>query len=636
MSDSTAGSTIDDHGLSVEHTAKEPESMKRTQLSALAFAGILAATSLTAPALAATETDSPGLGAGPSQSSESGSEPGLEDSGSESGKSPESAGDEPSQSDGKNADSKDSDSTDSSKGASPQVSRNDGITTKTFAAKPSQVKAISLDADEVNILGASWQGYDPGIEIRYKDGSGWSKWEELAADDEGGPDPASAEAGQIPAAAADGHSEAVPILDATAAEVRTSGDEKDTTDLEITNVVSPVTTADTALAKKTGSAASAPSSGVSAQVAHQELGANIVTRKEWGADEKLVRCETDKTSTTKGIFIHHTAGSNSYTKAQAPGIIRGYLAYHTKERGWCDLGYNFLVDKYGTIYEGRAGSIDLSITGAHASGFNSYTLGISVMGTFTGSAPATAAQNSVKRLVAWKANQYSFNPTGKMTLTSGGGATSRYPEGKKVSLNVVSGHRDTSYTECPGTAFYGKLGSIRSGAKSMQSKVGGYPVKGAIGTYFRANSKSTGEARGTEKALKNPNGAYQHFAKGTVYWSSPTGAHLNKGGIRTAYKAVKYEKGVLGFPKSDEKKFKYRDNAAYQNFASGMITWSSKTKGQPLSHGMLTKWKSLGWERSSLGLPTSGEFASKGKTRQNFEHGYMTYKKGEGVKVYAG
>lgn len=521
----------------------------------------------------------------------------------------------------------------SSVGSASADSVSAGPESKTYAAKPEEVKSIKLDDAKVNIVGARWKGADPSLEVRHRTSSGWSAWEALPADDADGPDPKSKEGRQATSTGTEEQSIAVPVLDATEIQVRSAGTNQKTTDLEINRVTTEVSTEDSALAKRKGTTSS-PSDGLSAQMYQHELKANIVTRKEWGADEKLVRCKTDKTSSSKGVFIHHTAGSNSYTKAQAPSIIRGYLAYHTQNRGWCDIGYNFLVDKYGTIYEGRAGSIDLAVTGAHASGFNSYITGISVMGTYTGSAPSSAAQSSVKRLIAWKANQYGFTPTGKMTLTSGGGSTSRYPSGKKVSLNVVSGHRDTSHTACPGTSFYSKLGSIRSGAKTLQKTVGGFPTKGAIGTYYRKHSATTGEARAAEKTVTDPKGAYQNFAKGTVYWSSSTGAHLNKGGIRTAYKAAKYEKGVLGFPRGDENTFKYRKKAVYQTFKNGMITYTSTTKGQPLSREMLSKWKSLGWERSSLGLPTSGEFASKGKTRQNFEHGYMTYKKGEGVKVY--
>ena len=598
--------------------------MKTTRLLAPALAGVLIASMLgTGPALAAEapslgDGGSPSIdGGGPTQPAPTKDAPAQDSDGADAATEPAPTQPAPTK-------------TPDPSGA-PQVSRNAGSTTKTYSATLSKVTAITLNDSEVNVIGASWTGDDPQLELRYRDSGGWSSWETLAADDAAGPDIASAEAKQVPADAQEGHTEAVPIVDSSSVEIRATAKNADTDDLAVTNVASPVTGADAASVKKP---ASVTAQKATAQVSHHELKANIVTRKEWGADEKLVRCKTDKTSTSKGVFIHHTAGSNSYTKSQAPGIIRGYLAYHTKERGWCDLGYNFLVDKYGTIYEGRAGSIDLSVTGAHASGFNSYTIGISVMGTYTGSAPSTAAQNSVKRLIAWKANQYAFNPTGKMTLTSGGGSTSRYPEGRKVSLNVVSGHRDTSYTACPGNAFYSRLGSIRSGAKAMQSDVGGYPVKGAIGTYYRANSAKTGEARSKEGTLSNPNGAYQRFAKGTVYWSSKTGAHLNKGGIRNGYKRAGYTKGFLGYPSSDEKTFKYRKSAYYQNFQNGMIAWSSATKGQPMRGEMLKKWKALGWERSKLGLPKTDQFSSAGKIRQNFEHGYMTYTKSQGVKVY--
>ncbi len=510
---------------------------------------------------------------------------------------------------------------------------------KEYSARSSDVTSLDLDEAEVSVIGATWDGADPRLEMRIRTDSGWSSWQPLPAADEGGPDEQSAEARQARTAAqgTDGETQAVPVVDAAEVELRSSKTHLGTTDITIRKVTTEVTDDDAAVvaeADPSSPAANPPGDGVGTQVYHSGLKADIVTRREWGADESLVRCEPDSTSGAKGVFLHHTAGSNSYTRSQAPGIIRGYLTYHTKSRGWCDLGYNFLVDKYGVIYEGRAGSIDRAITGAHASGFNSSTIGISVLGTYGSTAPSTDAQKSVQRVIAWKANQYGFSPTGKMTLTSGGGS-SRYPAGRSVSLNVVAGHRDTGYTECPGDAFYSKLGSIRSGAKSLQSSVGGgIATGGAIGTYYRSHMDLTGPPVATMKALSNPDGWYQHFAYGTVYWSSETGAHFNTGGIRTAYRAVGYEKGILGFPSSDEIRFKYRTNAVYQNFRHGMITYSSTTKGQPLSHGMLGRWKALGWERSRLGLPTTGEFASAGKTRQNFEGGYMTYKSGEGVKVY--
>ena len=536
----------------------------------------------------------------------------------------------------------------------PGASAADGTPSeRTVDAQTDEVTTLPVDSSDVTIIGATWEGEDPELEIRTRDGNSWSAWESLPTDDEGGPDAVSAEAAQIPAASHQSQSVALPVLDSDTVEVRAADKQADTDDLQITQVSTAVTKADAQVAKSAGgvSTHSATGPAVDAQISAKDLRAKIVTRKQWGADEKLVRCATDKTSSAKGVFIHHTAGSNSYSKAQAPAIIRGYLAYHTQNRGWCDLGYNFLVDKYGTMYEGRAGSLDRAVTGAHASGFNSWTIGISVLGTYSSAAPSSAAQTSVKRLVAWKAGQYGFNPTGKMTLTSGGGGTSKYALGKKVSLNVVAGHRDTSYTECPGLAFYNKLGSIRTGAKALvpeltppptkaptkspAPKPKTYPTKGAIGSYYQKNAGKTGKPVGSEKKLKNPNGAYQSFAKGTVYWSKSTGAHfLTKGQIRVAYKRVKYEKGVLGFPSSDKQTFKYRKSARYQRFHSGMITWSPQTGSDVIYGGFLTKWKKMGYERSTLGLPTADRTVKNGVKRQNFERGYMTYTKKTGIRVH--
>src|SRR5690606_8922345 len=105
----------------------------------------------------------------------------------------------------------------------------------------------------------------------------------------------------------------------------------------------------------------------------------IITRKGWGADAKL-RCDEDKMGRTiRGTVVHHTAGSNSYSKSASASIIRDIYAYHTKTLGWCDIGYNFLVDKYGQVFEGRWGGITKPIHGSHAADWNTDTMGISFM-----------------------------------------------------------------------------------------------------------------------------------------------------------------------------------------------------------------------------------------------------------------
>ncbi|MEW2284668.1 peptidoglycan recognition protein [Streptomyces sp. NPDC047841] len=194
----------------------------------------------------------------------------------------------------------------------------------------------------------------------------------------------------------------------------------------------------------------------------------IVTRRGWGADESLRERGFVYTKKTKAAFVHHTATGNAYTCAQAPSVIRGIYRYHVKSMGWRDIGYNFLVDKCGTLYEGRAGGVAKAVLGAHTLGFNGDSMGIAVIGTYGATEPSSAAVTAVARLTAWKLGLYGVDPSGRTYLTSGGG--NLYPKGKNVRLNVISGHRDGFATECPGKRLYARLGTVRSSAARYQGR----------------------------------------------------------------------------------------------------------------------------------------------------------------------
>ncbi|MFF8906800.1 peptidoglycan recognition protein family protein [Streptomyces olivaceoviridis] len=194
----------------------------------------------------------------------------------------------------------------------------------------------------------------------------------------------------------------------------------------------------------------------------------IVTRRGWGADESLRERGFVYTKKIKAAFVHHTATGNAYTCAQAPSVIRSIYRYHVKSMGWRDIGYNFLVDKCGTLYEGRAGGVAKAVLGAHTLGFNTNSMGIAVIGTYGATKPSSAAVKAIARLTAWKLGLYGVNPSGKTYLTSGGG--NLYPKGKNVRLNVISGHRDGFATECPGKRLYAKLGTARSSAAGYQGR----------------------------------------------------------------------------------------------------------------------------------------------------------------------
>ncbi|EME97348.1 N-acetylmuramoyl-L-alanine amidase [Streptomyces mobaraensis NBRC 13819 = DSM 40847] len=194
----------------------------------------------------------------------------------------------------------------------------------------------------------------------------------------------------------------------------------------------------------------------------------IVTRAGWGADESMRERGFVYTKKVKAAFVHHTASGNGYTCAQSPSVIRGIYRYHVVSSGWRDIGYNFLIDKCGTVYEGRAGGVAKPVKGAHTLGFNTNSMGIAVLGTYGTTSPAKAAVNAVAALTAWKLGLYNANPRGTTTLVSAGG--NLFKKGAKVKLKVISGHRDGYSTECPGDRLYAKLGTARSTAARLQGR----------------------------------------------------------------------------------------------------------------------------------------------------------------------
>ena len=189
----------------------------------------------------------------------------------------------------------------------------------------------------------------------------------------------------------------------------------------------------------------------------------IVPRSSWGADEKIRRGPPVYTSAVRFAIVHHTAGRNGYSRAEAAAIVKGVQLFHVQGNGWNDIGYNFLVDRFGTIYEGRYGGIDRNVVGAHAQGFNTGSVGIALLGNYEGVSPAPAAQDAIAQLIAWRLDLAHADPTAFLTFLSGG--SDRYASGVPVLLNGVSGHRDTGFTACPGDLLYGRLGSIAAAAR---------------------------------------------------------------------------------------------------------------------------------------------------------------------------
>ena len=184
----------------------------------------------------------------------------------------------------------------------------------------------------------------------------------------------------------------------------------------------------------------------------------IVSRLSWGANEAIRRNQPSYADSVRFAVIHHTAGTNRYSRDEAAAIVRGIQLYHVRSNGWNDIGYNFLVDRFGTVYEGRFGGMERNVIGAHARGFNTGSTGIAVLGTHGGAPPSRAAMEAVAKLVAWRLDLAHVDPTGIFTFISGG--SERFRSGVPVLLRAVAGHRDSGFTDCPGDAFYSQLNAL--------------------------------------------------------------------------------------------------------------------------------------------------------------------------------
>jgi SpoIID/LytB domain protein len=200
----------------------------------------------------------------------------------------------------------------------------------------------------------------------------------------------------------------------------------------------------------------------------------IITRAQWGADESMRRAGPKYSGTIKAAFLHHTVTSNTYSPEQAAQQVRNLYSWYVKGLRYSDMAYNFLVDRFGRLYEGRAGGMDQAVIGGHTAGFNQDTFAVSAVGNFQSQNPPAdqmaAIDESVAQLMAWKLSLNHRDPNGTSVLVSDSGAgTSRYNAGQQANALVIGGHRDIGQTACPGKFLEPELPKIRA---MVASKMG--------------------------------------------------------------------------------------------------------------------------------------------------------------------
>ncbi|MEJ7784117.1 MAG: peptidoglycan recognition protein [Solirubrobacteraceae bacterium] len=303
--------------------------------------------------------------------------------------------------------------------------------------------AVLVPGRRFDLVGVRWRGSGSleGARLRSRVGGHWRPWVPLASADDHGPDTRSATRGSDPVW--------VGGADALQLSWRRAPAGLRLRFVRVTNRV--------AIAPKATSAqASGPPS--------------IVPRSQWDPGNSCRPRTRPEYGTVNMAFVHHTVSDNDYAAADTPAMVLAVCRFHRNTNGWNDIGYNFLVDKYGRLFEGRAGGIDQPVVGAQAQGWNSQSTSVSNIGDFSSVPESDAALSAMANLLAWKLGLHGVPVGGRVTLTSAGGSSNRYPNGERAAFERISGHRDGGKTACPGQALYDQLPRLR---KMTASRAGG-------------------------------------------------------------------------------------------------------------------------------------------------------------------
>ncbi len=318
-----------------------------------------------------------------------------------------------------------------------------------------------------NLVGLRWNGSaEPRIAMRVrKAGGAWSRWVPVGAHDDHAPDPGSGEG-----RAGGGSSDPVWAGEADELQYRLSRRVSGLR-LHFVNTLGTATAADrarTALRR-------AANAGV--RLAARVLGAadadaqdpqpEIAPRSTWENGQCQPR-SAPAYREVKVAFVHHTVSANEYTPEQVPAMLLSICRYHRNSNGWNDVGYNFLVDKFGRLWEGRAGGVDKAVVGAHTAGFNTQAFAVSNIGDHSYVAADEPAMEAMSKLIRWKLPLHGQPTTGTVTVVSNGGG-GKYAAGDQATFERVSGHRDANQTACPGQVLYDQLPQLRE-------RVAGAPV----------------------------------------------------------------------------------------------------------------------------------------------------------------
>ncbi len=292
------------------------------------------------------------------------------------------------------------------------------------------------------MAGFTWEGEAPAS-VWYRVGAGqegWSEWRELHFDVGHGPDPGTSEY-----EAQRSGTDPVYVGEQERIQFRFSGEPP----REGRAVLIDTTTSTQPLVEQLVEQL------VPAEADAAPAQPNIRPRTAWDPGNQCAPRRAPEEIQVTMAVVHHTGIDRAYNASEVPGIILGYCLYHRNSREYDDVAYNLFVDRFGTVWEGRAGGVDKGIRGGHTAGFSSYSTGIALIGNYMTGYPSSAQRATLESLLAWKLGVHNLDPTGTTTVVSKG--SYKYDEGVTVTVPVINGHRDLQHTACPGTNLYNML-----------------------------------------------------------------------------------------------------------------------------------------------------------------------------------
>ncbi|MEP7204077.1 MAG: peptidoglycan recognition family protein [Ilumatobacteraceae bacterium] len=195
-------------------------------------------------------------------------------------------------------------------------------------------------------------------------------------------------------------------------------------------------------------------------------GLSIYPRDAWGAN--LPPVGPIERETAQFLMVHHTASSNAYSSVAM--LIQATYAFHTSSaKGWSDVCYEFFIGRDGDVWEGRAGALVGPVVADATGGSQGFAQLICLLGDFTSQSPTASAMTSLVNVLAWLSDRYFIDVGADVTTSFISRGSQRWPAGTPVTVNTIAGHRDMSYTACPGDALYPLLPEIRAAAVAQRA-----------------------------------------------------------------------------------------------------------------------------------------------------------------------